>query len=139
MPTSQSQPDESGAQRVETQIPKTRKALSLVKRELSESDLKNPGVQKMLMDDLERAEDEISELKTYRDKFYTADRDLAVTKEKLKTRWSIELITTGCIALGAAVLANLPEAWKHQPYGWLVLVIGGTLTVVGILAKAIRL
>jgi hypothetical protein len=102
MATSQSQPDESGSQRVETQIPKTRKALSQVKRELSEADLATSGVQKMLIDDLERAEDEISDLKTFRDKFYTTDTELAVSKEKLKTRLSIEVISTGCIALGAA-------------------------------------
>jgi hypothetical protein len=46
--TSQPQPDESGAYPVEAQIPKTRKALSRVKRELSEEDLATPGVQKML-------------------------------------------------------------------------------------------
>lgn len=136
--TSPSQPDESGAHRVETQIPKTRRVLSRVEREISEKDLGTPGVQKMLIDDLERAEEEKNDLKMFRDKFYTADKELAVATEKLKSRLSIDMISTGCIALGAAAFVYAPEAWKNQPGGWIALIFGAVLTLVGIFAKAIR-
>jgi hypothetical protein len=139
MSTSQTQPDEQGAQPVEALIPKTRKALSRVKRELSEEDLATPGVQKMLIEELERAEEENNELKAFRDKFYVADKDLAVSKQKLKGWSSMEIISTACIAIGAAALVYVPEAWKTQPSGWIALVFGAVLTIVGIVAKAIRI
>ncbi len=133
------QPDESGAKPVETPVFKTRKALSRLKRELSEDDLATPGVQKMLVEELERAEEENRELEAFRNKFYTADKNLAVSEEKQKHWLSMEIISTGCIAIGAAALVYVPEAWKTQPNGWIALIFGGVLTLVGIVAKAIRL
>ena len=139
MTVNQSQPDETGAKPVQTPILKSRKALSRLKRELSEEDLSTPGVQKMLVEELERAEEENNELKTFRDKFNTADKELAVSKEKLKGWTSLEMISTACIAVGAAALVYVPEAWKNQPDGWIALIFGVVLTFIGVLAKAIRL
>ena len=136
---SQPQPDERGAQPVEALLPKTRKALSRVNRELSEEDLATPGVQKMLIEELERAEEENNELRTFREKFYVADKELAVSKQRMKGWSSMEIISTGCIAVGAAALVYVPEAWKSQPNGWIALVFGAVLTVVGIVAKAVRI
>ena len=135
----QSQPDETGAKPVAEPLPKVRKALSRLKRELSEEELATPGVQKMLVEELERVEDENNDLKTFREKFHTADKDLAIANQKLKGWRSMEIISTGCIAVGAAALVYVPDAWKTQPNGWIALVFGGVLTAIGILAKAIRL
>jgi|ERR1017187_2057469 septal ring factor EnvC (AmiA/AmiB activator) len=133
------QPDDTGAKPVAEQLPKVRKALSRLKRELSDEELATPGVQKMLVEELERVEDENNDLKNFREKFNTADKDLAVANQKLKGWQSMEIISTGCIAVGAAALVYVPEAWKTQPNGWIALIFGGVLTVIGIVAKAIRL
>jgi hypothetical protein len=93
----------------------------------------------MLVEELERVEDENNDLKNFREKFNTADKDLAVANQKLKGWQSMEIISTGCIAVGAAALVYVPEAWKTQPNGWIALIFGGVLTVIGIVAKAIRL
>ena len=139
MSVNQSQPDESGAKPVQTPILKSRKALSRLKRELTEEDLSTPGVQKMLVEELERAEEENNDLKSFRDRFHIANTDLAVSKQKLKGWTSLEMVSTACIAVGAAALVYVPEAWKCQPSGWIALVFGLVLTLIGILAKAIRL
>lgn len=93
----------------------------------------------MLVEELERVEDENIELKSFREKFHAADRDLAISKEKQKNWTSMEIISTGCIAVGAAAFVYVPEAWKTQPNGWIALVFGAVVTLVGIVAKAIRI
>jgi hypothetical protein len=136
---SELQPDETGARPVQVQLPKTRKALARLKRELSDEELATPGVQKMLVEELERVEEENIDLRAFREKFHEAERRVAVMDEKLKGQMSIEIISTGCIAVGAAALVYVPEAWKTQPSGWICLVFGAVLTLVGIGAKAVRL
>lgn len=139
MPPSDLQPDETGAKQVDVPIPKARKALARLKRELSDEDLANPGVQKMLVAELDRMEEENSDLSTFRTKYFDTDKRVAVLDEKLKTWTAMEIISTGCIAVGAAALVYAPEAWKCQPDGWIAVVFGAIVTVVGIVAKAIRL
>jgi hypothetical protein len=136
---SHTQPDESGAYPVEAQVPKTRKALSRLTRELTEEDLATPGVQKMLIEELERAEEENTQLKNFREKFHAADRDNAVAKQKLRGWSSMEMISTACIAVGAAALAYAPEAGKHGQDGWVAVAFGAVLTIIGIVAKVIKL
>lgn len=139
MSTSLPQPDERGALPVDAPLLKSRKALARVPRELAPEDLANPGVQKMLIEELERAEEETTELKGFREKFYGADKDLAVTKQKL-TGWSaMEMISTACIASGAAAFAYAPEAANTAHGGWVAVAFGVVLTAIGIIAKAIRI
>jgi hypothetical protein len=93
----------------------------------------------MLIEELERAEDEILELRAFRDKFYATDKDLAVSVQKVKGWTSMEIISTACIAAGAAAFAYAPELTKTQYGGWVAGAFGLILTAMGILAKAIRL
>jgi hypothetical protein len=139
MSSGQTQPDEIGAKPVEAPLPKSRKALARVQRELSQEDLASPGVQKMLIEELDRAEEENIELKVFQEKFHSADKDLAVSKQKIKGWTAMEIVSTGCIAAGAAAFAYAPEAAKTQYGGWIAVGFGGVLTAIGIAAKAIRL
>ena len=59
---------------------KGRQALSKVRRELSEEEMSSPAVQRMLLDELERLEMEASELREFKDKFHTTDKDAAVLR-----------------------------------------------------------
>jgi hypothetical protein len=142
MPSDQSQPDEIDAAPIIDATPiaeESAKALSRLKRELSEEELFSPGVLKMLVEDRERIVDENRDLQSFRAKFYIADKELAILKQKLKNWSSMEVLSTGCIALGAAAFVYAPEAWKNQPDGYVALAFGAVLTLVGIAAKAIRL
>jgi len=139
MNANQSQPDETGAQPVQAQTRKARRALSRITRELTQEDLSQAGVQKMLVEELERAEEENSDLESFREKFHSVDKDLSVSNQKLKGWKSNEIISTACIAVGAAVIVYAIEAWKTQPSGWMALVVGGILTCIGIVAKVIPL
>jgi hypothetical protein len=135
----ETQPDEAGAVPVSgTNSPKSRRALSRLKRELTDEELSSAGVQKMLLEYLARAEEENEELKTFRDKYYHVDKQLGILQEKLKTSAASEVVSMGSLAAGAAAMAYSPTLWASQPSGWIVLAFGVVLTAVGIFAKVIR-
>lgn len=134
----ETQPDEAGAQPVAANTPKSRRALSRLKRELTDEELGSSGVQKMLLESLERAEEENSDLKSFRDKYYQADKLIGIVQEKLKVSVASEVVSMGSLAVGAAALGYAPSLWQTQPSGWIVLTFGAVLTVVGIVAKVIR-
>jgi hypothetical protein len=131
-------PDESGAQPVEEATPKARRSLSRIKRELSDEELSTSGVQKMLIDEVERLDDENRALQRYRDRYYVTETQAAVLKEKLQSNTAIEVIINAAFAVGAAALGYVPAVWSTQPTGWITLIFGGCLIAAGILAKVAR-
>lgn len=84
MPSSDLEPHEDGSAQGNR---KGRQALSNVRRELSEEELSSPAVQRMLLDELDRLETEAGELKEFKDRFYSADKDAAVLGERLRASW----------------------------------------------------
>jgi hypothetical protein len=132
------QPDEAGAKLVSSQEPKARRALSRLKRELTDEELSSPGVQKLLLDSLERAEEENTDLKSFRDRYYDSDKQRGILGEKLKTHIALDVVSTGCIAVGAAAIVYAPVAWEHQPNGEIALGFGIVMTIVGTIAKLVR-
>jgi hypothetical protein len=139
MPIEDTQPDEAGSKPITAEdVPKSRRALSRLKRELSDDDLASPGVQKLLLDSLERIEEENAGLKSLREKYHQADKQNGVLEEKLKTSTSVEIVSMGSLAVGAAALGYAPSAWASQPTGWIALSFGVVLTAFGIAAKVVR-
>jgi hypothetical protein len=118
---------------------KTGRALSHLKRELTDEELASPGALKMLLEELERQREENIALQSYRDRFYSTDKELSTVKEKLKGNRSVEIVSTACLAVGAATLGYAPAAWNAQPTGGIVLVFGSVLILAGIGAKAVRI
>lgn len=134
----ETQPDEVGSKPITVEdAPKSHRAFSRLKRELSDDELSSPGVHKLLLDYLARAEDEINALKSFRDRFHEADKKNGVLEEKLKIDIAVEMISTGTIAVGAAALVYAPELWAHQPGGWIAVSFGAVLTIVGAVAKRV--
>jgi hypothetical protein len=136
MASSDIQPDESGSKPVTAEeAPKAHRAFSRLKRELSDEELNSSGVQKLLLDILAQAEDEIAALKSFRDKFYEADKRIGVLEAKGRVHIAAEVLSTGTIAVGAAALVY----GAAQPTGGTIwLVFGGVLTATGIAAKVIQ-
>jgi len=140
MPDVDAQPDELGSKPIsEEETPKSHRAFSRLKRELSDEDLNSPGVQKLLLEYLAQAEEEIASLKSFRDKYYEADKRNGALEEKHKVYVAAEVLSTGTIAVGAAAFvygAAIPTT--NQPTAALATAFGAVLTLVGILAKVIR-
>jgi hypothetical protein len=98
MATVDQQPDESGSKPITPEdVPKSHRALSRLKRELSDDELSSWGVQKLLLDYLERAGEENAELKPFREKYHQADKRLGVLEEKLKSNTAVEILSSGSL------------------------------------------
>ena len=131
-------PEDTGESSAPSSPKKGRQAFKTVTRELSEEDLANPAVQKLLLDDLDRLETENEEHKRYREKFHDADKRVAVLEEKGKTAVAIEILSGACLTIGAAALGYAKVLWSSQPSGWMALVFGFVLLISGIVAKVVK-
>jgi hypothetical protein len=138
MAPTEPQPDESGASPVSGVSAKTRKALSRLKRELSEEELGTTGVQKMLIAEVERLDEENNALIHYRDRYYEAATKLAVSFVKLNEKRAAEIISTACIAIGGVVLGYVPALSEANNHSRMGIIVGAVLIVAGIAAKVVR-
>jgi hypothetical protein len=139
MSQQEQQPEEGGAIVTPVPVAKTRRALSGLKRELTEEDLAAPGTQKMILEEIERLSGENDRMSSIQDDFHRVDKDLAVLREKQKRNISADIVSGSCLAVGAAALGYAPAVWNSPPSGQIALAFGAVLTVAGIIAKAIKL
>ena len=115
-----------------------RQALRGIGRELSEKDFASLGVQKLLLDELEKADTECEELKVYVEKFHDADKRAAVLEEHTKTVVSIEIAFGIGVGLGCAIIGLAPSFWKQQPQGLLCLFVGGLLVIGAFVVRIVK-
>jgi hypothetical protein len=134
----QQQPDESGSTPVKVSAPKTRRAFSRLKRELTEEEMRESGVQKMILEDNERMEGENRELRAFRDRYYEASVKVAVFETERKRSIAWEVLSSGCLAIGAAVIGFAPAMWSSQPASWYVLMFGAIVLIIGVVSRFFR-
>ncbi|MBE0564911.1 MAG: hypothetical protein IH621_03070 [Krumholzibacteria bacterium] len=116
-----------------------RRSLAKLPRELGEVDLKSPAVQKLLIDEIERLENELESISPYRTMYHEMDKQVEVLKEKFKIKISIEVLQTGCITIGAAAIGYSPAVTAGYPTSTVILIFGAVLVSAGLLAKAVRI
>ncbi|MEN2473585.1 hypothetical protein [Burkholderia sp. GS2Y] len=130
--------DEAGAIPVaHVQTVKARKTLSSLKRELSDEELGSSGVQKMLLGELDKLEEEKGELSGFREKYHQVNLQLAIANAKVKTTVAADTIFGAMITLGALIAGYAPSVWDKQPTGWLCLAVGPAAIAIGIAAKVL--
>jgi hypothetical protein len=96
-------------------------------RELNPDDLMNPGVQKLLVEMVDRADAECARLKDFEEQFHKADKRAAVLEAAAKTSTAVEVLFGVGVGFGGAVMALAPSFWNQQPLGYLCLIIGAGL------------
>lgn len=101
-----------------------RQALRDLRRQLSDEELSHPGVQKLILDELERADAECEILRAYEDRFHDADKRAAILEEKLRRQSAFDILFSVMVGLGGAILGLAPLFWSDQPKGWLALLLG---------------
>lgn len=104
-----------------------------VKRELSEEELASPVVQKLLLNDNYRMEEEIKRLKEVETLYHTKDKEAAILEEKLKKATGTEVLYTACETVGSLLAGISALYWDNK--GWIVLIIGVGLVIGGIIFK----
>jgi len=120
-----------------TPTPKIRRSLSSVRRELSEEELASPAVQRLLLDELERLDKENAELCQYRDGYHASDKQIGILQARLAIHKAFEILSAGCLTVGAAALGYAPALWQQQPAGWIAIAFGIVLIAAGIAAKVV--
>ena len=131
------QPPPSSA---EQGLPTGRQAFRAVRRQMTDADLSNPAVSKMLMDELEQAETDRDEYKGYVERYHEADKRAMVLGERLKTNKAFEILSNVGIALGGVIVGLVPSQWDPLlPWrGQATLAIGVLLLLGSVLARLQR-
>lgn len=106
-----------------------------VKRELSDDELNSPAVQKLLLNDNYRMEQEIENLKGLESSYHTRDKEAAILEEKLKQSKGSEVLYTACETVGSLLAGVSAIYWDNK--GWIILVCGVGLVFGGIIYKII--
>ena len=119
-----------------------RQAFRDIRRQLSDEELTQPGVQKLILDELERSDSECEELRTYSDRFHQVDKRAAVLEEKLRADRAIEIAFGVGTALGGAILGLSPYFWElfapDRVPGTIVLGLGLAIMAGATLARVIK-
>lgn len=123
-------------------IPPTgkRQAFRDIRRQLTNEDLASPGVQKLLLDELEQAEADCEVLQGYVGRYHEADKSAAVLEEKLKTANVIEIMFGVGVGIGGAVIGLAPLFWTEaeQPKGYIALGVGLLLSLGATIARVVK-
>ncbi len=105
---------------------------------LTDEEMASSGTQKMILDSIEQLQQEVEELKGFRDKYYEADKKIGILQEKAKTKIALEVLSTGSIAVGGGALAFSRTVWADpNGLGMMLAIFGAVMTGVGIAAKVI--
>ena len=114
-----------------------RQAFQDLKRQLTESDLANPGTQKLILDMLINAESERDDLKVYVAQYYDADKRAAILQEKLSSHRLNEVLFAVGVGIGCAIIGLAPTFWDpNTARGLICLIVGGVLVIGSALARA---
>lgn len=110
-----------------------------IRRQLTEEELRQTGVQKLLIEDFERAEMECEALRLYVDKFHEADKHVGILTEKMKIDRALEIVTAAGLVGGGAILSLSPSFWTVNTFkGVAALVIGALFVAGAIAAKVVQ-
>jgi hypothetical protein len=91
-----------------------RQSFRAIRRELQEAELTNPGVQRLILEDLETAEAECEALREYIERYHDADKRAAVLEEKLRTHAALEIICAVGLGAGFAIVGLAPYFWASS-------------------------
>lgn len=105
-----------------------RHALREVGRKLDEEDLEHRGVQKLLLDALDRCDRKRRELEGYVDRFHEEEKRAAVLEERLSSETTIEIMYGVGVGVGGAIVGIVPFLWTLKAIaGLAALILGGLL------------
>jgi len=116
-----------------------RAAFRDVRRQLTDEELKSPGVQKLILDMLQEADDEREGLRSYVDRFHDADKTAAVLREEVRTHTAIEVFFGVGVGLGGAIIGLAPFLWSAKPeYGVITGIVGLGLMVGSTIGRVVK-
>jgi hypothetical protein len=115
-----------------------RQAFRDIRRQLTETDLASAGVQKLILDELERAEADCEIAEGYIERYHTADKRAAVLEERLRTQTAIEIFFGVGIGLGCTLIGLAPYFWDASPRGPILLGVGIALVAGSTIGRRVK-
>ena len=110
-----------------------------ISRELSDEELAEPGTQKMLVAANDRLEEEVADLREFRDRYHDAEKKVARLEERIKERssrkLSQEILQGGGLTFGALLVGYAPSVAGTDQL--MAFVLGFLAILVGLGDKAI--
>lgn len=107
---------------------------SKLPRDISEEDLKNPAIGRMLLSEIDRCTEEVDNLSEFKDKYYAADSERSVLRERLENINNSIGAREAFLTFGALLGGFLPSLW-NTIYFWPSGFIASTLLLIGIFKK----
>jgi hypothetical protein len=87
-----------------------------IRRQLDPADLAHPGVQKLLLDEYDRALDECERLRAFETQFHDKDKRVEVLEEKLRKRLALDIAWGAGLAVGTTLI-TLASDWRWGAVG----------------------
>ena len=115
--------DEEPLNRLDPDTTKSKDAFSKISRELTETDLKSPGTQRMLLRDLDNYEVCKKQLEDLREKYHSADRKNGVYEVLIHQYEGIDYLYSFLLGIGSALIGLFP-AFISSDVWYLGLAIG---------------
>jgi hypothetical protein len=115
-----------------------RQAFRDIRRQLQEQELGNPGVQKLLLEELETADTRCEILEAYVDRFHQADKRAGVLEEKLRSQTAFEILFGAGVGLGCAIVGLAPLFWDATSKGPIALAVGILLVIGATVARIVK-
>lgn len=112
-------------------------AFSKVTRQLTDNDLKNPAIGRMLLDERDRLLQENRALEVYKDEYYKADKRADVCEAVNGGSTRALVLSTIAQTLGGAIFGAAFSFMNH-PVFWLFIVIGLILSVGAIAVSFVK-
>jgi hypothetical protein len=130
--------DEAQGNLIPTREPenKSTDAYGNLVRGLNSEELSQTGTQKLILNDLSKAEAKIKELEPFREKYYSVLLEKSVLEEKLSKTKRAEVLYSFCTAFGGVIIGLAKLYLEANATLFIIMiVIGVSLILGGILFK----
>ncbi|MBQ9202648.1 MAG: hypothetical protein IJ155_00225 [Prevotella sp.] len=105
-------------------------ALSNLKRELSEEELKTPGAIRMLLSKIDDYDNCQKDLQEYKDKFHQCDKKCAVLETAAKSSKAFDILYSFLLSFGSAIIGVAPSIKVDDTQSYIPWILG----IIGIIA-----
>lgn len=116
LPDEEAEPEEGQPRNEYLSAQKQQRSYDGISRKISENDLTNPAVGKIILDSLDQCEEENKELKLIVNKFHSVDKEAAVMREQLKASKTIEKMRNVLLSTGSCLIGLSPSLHSESKF-----------------------
>ena len=88
------------------------------RRQLSAEELASPIVSRFLIEEIERLDGEVRNLRKYRDNYHERDKEVSLLRQEKQHTQTMNLRDAAILAVGSAGIGGAPSYIEISPLGW---------------------